>query len=274
MSYFAPIFRLLPQLVSCNCLVCDGLDVNPNGLCSRCEDELPWQVPGCPRCGIASDDSDYHNNDIAGLSLEISTSNAAAREINSISRQSGDPFLCSRCRATPPAFDQCTALFAYEDAVPDMIRRFKDRASFSDYRCLGQLLSQQFEHHYANEPLFTPDFLIPVPLHHSRLRKRGFNQSVMLARRLSQRTGIPMLPASCLRLSTQHTQRGLNARQRLENMARMFTPGPDATNVQGRKLAIVDDVVTTTATAQAMASTLKGCGAAHIHVWALARVNL
>jgi ComF family protein len=183
-------------------------------------------------------------------------------------------FVCHRCEAAPPTFDRCTTLFAYEGPVPDMIKRFKDRASFSDYRCLSRLLCHQFHHYYANEPVATPDFLIPVPMHNSRIRWRGFNQSVMLTRFLSRHTGVPTLLQGCQRLPTLRAQRGLNARQRLGNMPQMFTPGPHASRLSGCNLAIIDDVVTTTATAQAMAGVLKDCGASSIHVWALARVNL
>lgn len=234
---------LLPQLLTCNCLVCDQVPTQSNGLCTECSDELPWQPPGCHRCGVAIDEI-THN------------------------------FLCYRCHASPPSFDRCSTLFSYEGPVPDMIQRFKDKASFSDYQCLGKLFGQLFCQHCTDEPWQTPDFLVPVPLHNSRLRQRGFNQSVMLARHLSRLTGIPVLLNACERMTNQHAQRGLSARQRLNNTQHMFVPGRHASRVSGQHLAIIDDVVTTTATSQAMSTVLKNCGAATVDVWALARVNL
>lgn len=245
MRYLKQTLRdLLPQLLTCNCLVCDQVSTQSNGLCTECTDELPWQPPGCQRCGITLD--------------EI-TNNF---------------FLCYRCNASPPSFDRCSTLFSYEGPVPDMIQRFKDKASFSDYQCLSKLFGQLFCQHCTDEPWLTPDFLVPVPLHNRRLRQRGFNQSVMLARHLSRLTGIPVLLQACKRLANQHAQRGLSARQRLDNTQHMFVPGRHASRVSGHHLAIIDDVVTTTATSQAMSTVLKNCGAATVHVWALARVNL
>jgi ComF family protein len=153
-----------------------------------------------------------------------------------------------------------------------MIRRFKDRAGFAELRALSNCFIAHFRQHYQDSATPWPDLLLPVPLHPSRLRARGFNQALLLARRLSRQTGIPVLANSCRRQSSV-SQRGLNAQARLRNMQDVFSPRPGAALTPGKRLAIIDDVVTTSATTQAMAAVLHDFAAASIDVWALARSN-
>lgn len=153
-----------------------------------------------------------------------------------------------------------------------MIRRFKDNAGFAEFRALCNCFIEHFLqfHDDTGQPL--PELLLPVPLHASRLRARGFNQALLLAKRLSRRTGIPVLADSCWRQAGT-PQRGLNAEDRLLNMQNVFRPLPRAALTSGRRLAIIDDVVTTTATTQAMASAMRSDAVTSIDVWALARSN-
>ncbi|MEX0739379.1 MAG: hypothetical protein WD071_08555 [Pseudohongiella sp.] len=154
-----------------------------------------------------------------------------------------------------------------------MIRQFKDRAGFPEFRGLSNCFNEHFMQHYDDSASPWPELLLPVPQHPSRLRLRGFNQALLLARRLSQRSGIPVLDNSCQRRQGGSAQRGLNAEERMDNMQGTFRPSASATMMPGRRLAIIDDVVTTTATTQAMATALSDCAAARIDVWALARSN-
>lgn len=153
-----------------------------------------------------------------------------------------------------------------------MIRRVKDRAGFVELRALSGCFIEHFLQHHLDTATPWPDLLLPVPLHPARLGMRGFNQALLLARRVSRHTGIPVLQHSCARRPGT-SQRGLNAAQRLHNMQGIFTPLPGLALTAGRHLAIIDDVVTTTATTQAMAAVLHDGGAASIDVWALARSN-
>lgn len=153
-----------------------------------------------------------------------------------------------------------------------MIRRFKDHGNFAPGRCLATLMSGAFRQYYFEQGSF-PDWLVPVPLHQSRLRSRGFNQSVWMTRHIQSRTPVPALTHACKRLATPRHQRGLGAQARILNTQNMFCAGPEADLTAGGHIAIIDDVVTTTATANAVSQILRQHGATRIDVWALARVN-
>lgn len=133
-------------------------------------------------------------------------------------------------------------------------------------------MAASFCQHYQEEGCL-PDLLAPVPLHNRRLRQRGFNQSVWIARTIGRRSGIAVCRQLCERHASAHHQRGLRAQARQRNVQGMFSAGRDAHLTAGRHIAIIDDVVTTTATANAMSQILRQLGATRIDVWALARVN-
>lgn len=235
--------NLLSFLLATPCLICGEASACSSGMCMPCSHALPWQAPGCQYCGVD-----------LGSSTGLRTT-------------------CPRCLDKPPAFDRCRAVFAYEAPVANLIRRLKDEAGFAELRALSDCLNQHFVNFYEDmaEPL--PELLLPVPLHSSRLRQRGFNQAQLLAQRLSRRTGIPMLGNSCQRHSGLHAQRGLNAEQRFANMHLMFSAHARTALTRGRRIAIIDDVVTTTATAQAMSAVMREQATKQIDVWALARSN-
>jgi ComF family protein len=114
-----------------------------------------------------------------------------------------------------------------------------------------------------------PDCLIPVPLHPQRLRERGFNQAAELARLLSRRCDTPWDPDSLVRVRAGRTQRGSRRGQRLHNMRGAFEWR--GTRPCPARVALIDDVVTTGATARAAAACLKQAGATWVSVWAVAR---
>jgi ComF family protein len=112
------------------------------------------------------------------------------------------------------------------------------------------------------------DALVPVPLHSRRLRERGFNQAAEVARSLGRALERPVLLAGIRRRGAQAAQTGHGALERLENVASAFAV---ERNLAGARLAIVDDVVTTGATVNALAAALRRAGAARCDVWAVAR---
>tara|TARA_R100001039_G_C1853818_1_gene115325 strand:+ start:6734 stop:7540 length:807 start_codon:yes stop_codon:yes gene_type:complete len=247
-----PYKNIVSRLLATPCLACLAVPARHRGFCAACEEELPWQPPGCERCGVA----------LTGVwPDDLSTT-----------RFRPPAPLCSRCLHQAPVFDQCRCTFAYEPPVSDMIRRFKDNAGFAEYRALSNCFTEHFLSFHDDHRVPLPDLLVPVPLHASRLRARGFNQALLLARRLSRQTGIPVLADSCLRQAGT-PQRGLNAEDRQHNMRGVFRPLTAPALTPGRHLAIIDDVVTTTATTQAMASVMRNYAATRIDVWALARSN-
>lgn len=238
----------LPQ----QCLCCKAPAMRTAALCEACEADLPWQPPSCSRCGLWQSEQITHSRmDNAYLQA----------------------FICMNCQHIPPAFDRCTSVFAYEAPISTMIKRFKEHAGFKEARCLAYLLQSAFRQHYAEQEIPPPAFLLPVPLHTGRLRKRGFNQSAILANTLSKRSGIPVLHHVCQRRASAHAQRGLNASARQENMRRVFMAGREIAQISQQHVAIIDDVVTTTATVSAMSDVLRSHGAATIDIWCIARAN-
>jgi ComF family protein len=113
--------------------------------------------------------------------------------------------------------------------------------------------------------------LVPVPLHRSRLWRRGFNQSVLVARELSKRTGVPVAADALKRVRATPPLKGLNMRQRRRTVAGAFRPNGNV-DVRGRTIILVDDVMTTGSTANACARILKRAGAERVDLVSWARV--
>jgi ComF family protein len=145
-----------------------------------------------------------------------------------------------------------------------LISRFKYQGDLA----AGELLSDLFTHHAAFTSQPTPDVLIPMPLHPSRLKERGFNQAGLLATRLSKQLHIPVDHHACKRVRATAHQMGLNAGVRKKNLRGAFTC---AESLADKSVAIIDDVVTTGATVNELASTLRRGGVRYIEVWCLAR---
>ncbi len=224
-----------------SCLLCARAVQRRLALCRDCEEELPWQPPGCRHCGITQ----AGNREFVGS-------------------------LCSDCAASPPAFDSCHALFEYCSPVQELIGGFKYRARFAAGRVLGALLAQAVARHY--EAREAGD-LVPVPLHPGRLRQRGFNQSLLLAREVAGLCALRLDSSSCSRMHSSAAQRGLSAGERADNIRGAFAVQFSAERAVPRHMIIIDDVVTTTATANELATSLRYAGVRRIDVWALARVN-
>lgn len=172
---------------------------------------------------------------------------------------------CRLCRSGARGFDMAYCYGSYEGTLRELIHLFKYGGIKTLARPLGDLLAlalprdQQF------------DIVVPMPLHWRRRWRRGFNQSSLLARLTARRCGIPMLHAVRRTRSTA-TQAGLTNARRRENVSGAFrvTKGPA---VRGRRVLLIDDVMTTGATANACALALKRGGASSVTLLALARVD-
>lgn len=166
---------------------------------------------------------------------------------------------CAQCLSQPLAIDRTYALWAYHEGIDDLIRAFKLHADLAAGRLLAEL---------AREALARRDIrcigpLVPMPLHEKRFRERGFNQSAMIARWL----GPSVMDSVVCRAIHTPSQRGLNAKARQKNLNQAFQlehPPPKA-------LTLIDDVLTTGATLDALAKTLREGGAEHIEAIVLAR---
>jgi ComF family protein len=115
-----------------------------------------------------------------------------------------------------------------------------------------------------------PDLLLPMPLHPQRLQERGFNQAAEIARHLGRRLAIPCDNNACRRIRPTPPQAGLSLRERLRNLRGAFDCSHD---LSGRSVALVDDVMTTGASLNALAGAVKQAGAERVDCWVIARAR-
>lgn len=201
------------------------------GLCRPCREDLPWLDRACRHCALP-----------------------LAR----------DGELCGHCLSKPPSFDRCRAAFRYAPPVDHLIGQFKNQRRLPAGKLLARLLVERLRG--SGEPL--PELIAAVPLHWRRQLRRGFNQAAFVAEKLATELHIPLTVLATRRQPTAKQQQ-LGRRERLRNLQAAFLARPQL--VAGRHVAIVDDVVTTGATAEALSRQLKEAGARRVEVWALAR---
>ena len=175
---------------------------------------------------------------------------------------------CPACLAHPPAFDAARSAFVYDVASRGLVLTLKHAGRTDALAAYGRWMAR------AGAGLLSEaDGLAPVPLHAKKLRKRRFNQSLLLARSLSRASGVPVLAHALARVRDTSTQGGLSAKGRARNVAGAFKVRErHARQVEGKRLIIVDDVHTTGATLSACARALKRAGAANVSAITLARV--
>lgn len=174
--------------------------------------------------------------------------------------------VCGRCAVRPPRFQRMIAPLAYDYPVDRLLLGLKFGRRTHLARALGQAIAEGVRSEVERGLLEMPDALAPVPLHPRRLAKRGFNQAEEIARFIGRAIGVPVLPDICRRVRRTRMQSRLSDEERRLNVAEAF-----ACQQSPLRPAIVDDVVTTGATADAMAAALISAGAEHVQVWAAAR---
>ncbi len=202
-----------------------------SGLCRDCFRDLPWNDHPCRCCAIP---------------LETP----------------GD--LCGHCALHPPGYDRAYAAFEYAWPIAPMLQAFK----FHGHLAVGRTLALAFSEYLVMRAARRPDILVPVPLHPRRLSERGFNQAIEIARPLARSLGITIRYHSLIRRRHTPAQSGLGAAARRRNLSGAFAC---KCRFNGLHVALVDDVITTGSTAEALAATLKQAGARHVSVYALAR---
>jgi ComF family protein len=172
--------------------------------------------------------------------------------------------LCSKCQAQPLQIEQIRSVALFLGPLRQGIHRFKYEKLSSLADPFGALLAD-----YWHTAQLTADWLIPVPLHPSRERDRGYNQSNLLAQRLAAQVGIPVISKGLRRTRVTAVQMELNAAQRKDNVSGAFACADQ--RVQGARVIIIDDVCTTGATLEACAEALLKTGAASVMGLTLAR---
>jgi ComF family protein len=172
--------------------------------------------------------------------------------------------LCANCRAHPLQIEKIRSVALFEGVLRQAIHRFKYERLASMAEPFGEMLAV-----YWRAELISADWLIPVPLHPSRERDRGYNQSDLLARQLARRVNVPFSGRGLRRTRATAVQMTLNAAQRRENVAGAFECVES--RVRGARVVIVDDVATTGATLEACAQAVLKAGAASVMGLTLAR---
>ena len=218
------------------CLLCDEPAEQPHPICTACESELPWLDEHCRLCALPLP--------MHGL-------------------------LCAQCARRRPAFRQVEAPWHYGFPVDALITRFKHQRQWPLGRLLAQMLGNWLSHRFA-EDLPRPALLLPVPMATRRLRQRGYNQAAMLADWIGAQLAIPCDTRLLLRLRDTPAQQELDARARKRNLKDAFAVSHPE-HLDGLHVALVDDVLTTGATAQALARLLRDNGAKRVDVYCLAR---
>ena len=177
--------------------------------------------------------------------------------------------ICPRCRQNPPPFERVQAAFWLDETLKGLMHRMKygPRPDLRVTRLLSELSS-------AHMTAGTVKALIPMPLHDDRLRQRGFNQAAWLARDWGRHFKLPVLMNAARRQRSTGQQARLNRGQRQRNMADAFTVSDVSLRRFGR-VAIVDDVLTTGATAAALAQSIVSVAPdTVVEVWVVARTPL
>jgi ComF family protein len=175
-----------------------------------------------------------------------------------------DGVACGACQTHPPAYVSAHAAFRYASPVDKLIQdlKYHDRLELS--RLLGGYLANHLQARI--DPL--PDMVVPVPLHSSRLRERGYNQSLEIARIVARSLDLPINWKDAQRIRPTMPQTELPREQRRKNVRGAFMTGGV---FAGQRVAIVDDVMTSGHTANALAESLLRSGAREVRVWVVAR---
>jgi ComF family protein len=206
-------------------------------ICSRCWKNLRFiRPPFCERCGLPYEGA-------------ITTT-----------------FECANCHNLELQFTRARSAVAAEGMALEIIHRWKYRRALWFEPFLAALLIQEARASLSDGW----DCIVPIPLHPLKEREREFNQSLHLAHRLGAATGLPVCANSVRRVEATRVQARLSREERRENVRKAFARGEPA-GIKGRRVVLVDDVLTTGATANACTGILRDSGAKEVCVWTLAR---
>lgn len=222
------------QLLPPRCLLCKNALVNALHFCDFCLNILPFHHHGCLQCAA---------------------------------KLTHEKLYCGKCLRLPPAFDVTYVLFYYEPPITRLILNLKFQQALNNAEALGNLLAKQIQHNwYATQSL--PQAIFPVPLHKKRLRERGFNQALELARPIARQLNLPIDYQSCIRTKPTLAQARLPANKRKNNLRHAFQM---VRSIPYSYIAVIDDIMTTGTTLHIFCKTLKKQGVKKIDVWCVAR---
>lgn len=231
MSYEKILDNLFPHY----CVLCNSLTNRDLSICCDCEANLPKIDYSCKSCG-----QPFSNN----------------RQV-----------YCGECLQEKPPHDFTVALFHYQEPIDYLIQTLKFSNNLAYANVLGKLLAREIAMCYKNCSL--PEAIIPVPLHKERLKERGFNQALEIARPISKELLIPLNHSCCGRVRNTEAQAMLGVEDRIPNVHNAFK----CSKLPYKHVAIVDDVVTTGSTVRELSKALIKAGAKQVDVWTVARAT-
>jgi ComF family protein len=224
-----------------DCLLCKeqvkSSDPLSKLICQYCHSRLPVLQNGCSICAMPMFDQT--------ITSSLNT--------------------CGACLKQAPNYSKTVAAFHYESPISDFITSLKFNGQHHFVPLLSQYLHLKIKQHYQQPQL--PEAIIPVPLHPSKIRERGFNQALLIAQSLSTKLNIPLVKNQIKRTRYTKAQSALDAIQRQRNLKDAFSVCP----VNFNKVAIIDDVMTTGATANELSRSLLKAGVNQVDVWCVAR---
>ncbi|HAU42268.1 MAG TPA: hypothetical protein DCW50_09495 [Gammaproteobacteria bacterium] len=213
------------------CLLCYDQPESRSGLCRDCWQKLPFIRD--PQC-------------------------------LSCARALTHPGICGQCQQRPPVYDSAIAPLAYDNPVNEMLCALKYRQHLSFARPIAGVMVDAV----VTQRQKRPDMLCAVPMTSRALRKRGLNQSIFIARFVSRGLGIPLCAALIKKIRHTDQQSALSAKNRQSNLDNAFAC---RRRLDGRHVALIDDILTTGATANEISKILKAAGAVRVDLWACAR---
>lgn len=218
------------------CWLCQQpLQLIRQGICSYCIKTLPLKPCCCPCCGLPS----------------------------------GDPLSpCGRCQQQPPLWQRLVFAASYRPPISTLVKRFKFQRTPELAPTLARLLLLQWLQAHREQALNKPEIILAVPLHHRRCWQRGYNQTDLLAQRLAYWLGCEYHPTALCRIRATLPQQQLLARLRRRNLRGAFRC---ISNLAGRHVALLDDVVTTGSTVAEIAALLQKQGVASLQIWCICR---
>lgn len=228
---------LLNSVLPPQCLACSAVVETPGHLCAACFGRFTFITP--PHCGVC------------GVPLNQTVT---------------EDLICGACVAERPSYGRARAAFIYDDHSRTLILKLKhgDRTDMAVH--LAKWLQRA-----GAELTAQADVIVPVPLHRSRLLMRAYNQSALIARALGKLTGKKVAADALVRIKATSSQGGLSRTERRRNVAGAFEVGRPAA-IEGKRVLLIDDVLTSGATANACALALIHAGSTAVDVLALARV--
>tara|TARA_R110002073_G_scaffold269446_1_gene432655 strand:- start:974 stop:1699 length:726 start_codon:yes stop_codon:yes gene_type:complete len=240
---FNKLLLTLRSSLPAACIVCGQAALKDYGICTECERNMPRLGDCCRCCGV----------ELRG-----------APRLDSC---------CKLCLRSPPSFDICKAAFPYVTPVDRLVAHFKFSGRFDVGYSLSRTLATTFNAHYCEND--KPELLLPVPLHSSRLRFRGFNQATEICKVLSKYCQVATANSVLCKTRTTEAQTAMtSATARKSNLRGAFALRDLNKLKSVTHIALVDDVVTTMATVEILAKLLRSHRKYRIDVWCLARANL